>query len=255
MTDQDVRDLLERMAAEEPIPTFDAAPLTRRARNRAARTVAVGVVGIAAAIAVLFGGIAQIRTAPPPADQPTRTVTPPPTPFTERFDSPLNGLSIGYPSGWQTRAATEPWGHDAMAFGASDADVIFDPELQNDLYLAMVSEPLGSKSPQDWVYDTLGNMDHSPQGICSGGGGGGIGNGFQGNFAWFEYAHEPHDALCQRVIFATAKRGYVIYLHVADERHLQTTYNQHWFWSRDGVLSTVELPEGAPDTLSPSESP
>jgi Tol biopolymer transport system component len=71
MTDQDVRDLLERMAAEEPIPFFDAASLTRRARYRAARTVVVGAVGVAAAIAVLFAGVAEIRTAPLPADQPT----------------------------------------------------------------------------------------------------------------------------------------------------------------------------------------
>lgn len=73
MTDQDVRDLLERMAAEEPIPLFDAAPLTRRARYRAARTLVVAAVGVAAAIAVLFAGVAEIRTAPLPADQPTPT--------------------------------------------------------------------------------------------------------------------------------------------------------------------------------------
>jgi hypothetical protein len=52
-----------------------------------------------------------------------------------------------------------------------------------------------------------------------------------------------------------ATRGYIIYLHVADERHLQTIYKSHWFWGKDGVLSTVELPEGAPDASSPSASP
>jgi hypothetical protein len=82
MTDQDVRDLLERMAAEEPIPSFDAAPLTRRARHRAARTVVVGAVGVAAAIAVLFAGVAQIQTTPLPAELPTPSVTSPPSPFT-----------------------------------------------------------------------------------------------------------------------------------------------------------------------------
>ena len=66
MTDQDVRDFLERMAAEEPVPFLDAEPLTRRARRRAARTVVVGAVGVAAAIAVLFAGVAEIRTAPAP---------------------------------------------------------------------------------------------------------------------------------------------------------------------------------------------
>jgi Tol biopolymer transport system component len=71
MTDQDVRDFLERMAAEEPTPFMDAEPLARRARHRAARTVVVGAVGVAAALAGLFAGVAEIRTAPLPVDQPT----------------------------------------------------------------------------------------------------------------------------------------------------------------------------------------
>jgi WD40 repeat protein len=71
MTDQDVRDFLERMAAEEPTQFLDAEPLTRRARRRAARTVVVGAIGVAAAIAVLFAGIAEIRTPRIPATPPT----------------------------------------------------------------------------------------------------------------------------------------------------------------------------------------
>ncbi|MDH4112974.1 MAG: hypothetical protein OEV60_09905 [Actinomycetota bacterium] len=61
MTDQDVRDFLERMAAEEPVQFLDAEPLTRRARRRAARTVAVMALGAAAAIAVLFASVPQLR--------------------------------------------------------------------------------------------------------------------------------------------------------------------------------------------------
>ena len=78
MTDQDVRDFLERMAAEEPIPFIDAEPLTLRARRRAARTVVVGAVGVAAAIAVLFAGASQLLEASPnvPAIDPTPTPTP-----------------------------------------------------------------------------------------------------------------------------------------------------------------------------------
>jgi hypothetical protein len=64
MTDQDVRDFLEQMAAEEPVPFLDAEPLTRRAHRRAARTVIVGAVGVAAAIAVLFAGVSAIRSTP-----------------------------------------------------------------------------------------------------------------------------------------------------------------------------------------------
>jgi hypothetical protein len=71
MTDQDVRDFLERMAAEEPVSFLDAEPLTRRARRRAGRTALVGAVVAVAAIAVLLAGVGAIRTAPAPAHEPT----------------------------------------------------------------------------------------------------------------------------------------------------------------------------------------
>jgi hypothetical protein len=72
MMDQDVREFLERMAAEEPVPFLDAEPLTQRAHRRAARTVIVGALGVAAAIAVLFAGASQLREESPriPADPP-----------------------------------------------------------------------------------------------------------------------------------------------------------------------------------------
>jgi Tol biopolymer transport system component len=73
MNDQDLRDFLDRMATEEPAPFFDAAPLTRRARRRAARTMVVGAFAITAAIAVLFASASQLREASPtvPAINPT----------------------------------------------------------------------------------------------------------------------------------------------------------------------------------------
>jgi hypothetical protein len=252
MTDQDVRDLLERMAAEEPIPFFDAAPLTRRARYRAARTVVVGAVGVAAAIAVLFAGVAKIQPAQVPADQPTPSdITQPSPPFTERFDSPLNGLSIGYPSGWRTRAATEPWGHDAVAFDAPDVDVIFDPTLQEDLYLAVVSEPLGGKSAWDW-YRT-GDLPFSV-GLCTGGGGGGGDDTVHGIYGQFSYCDEPHGAGGSLVIFATATRGYMIYLYVGDERAQRRLPPTDGDWI-EAVLKTVVLPEDAFEWPIPSASP
>ena len=61
MTDQDVRDFLERMAGEEPVQFLDAGPLTRRAHRRAARTVIVGALGVAAAIAVVFAGVSELQ--------------------------------------------------------------------------------------------------------------------------------------------------------------------------------------------------
>jgi len=250
MTDQDVRDFLQHMAVEEPTPLLDAEPLTRRARRRAARTVVVGAVGVAAAIAVLFAGVGAIRTPPEPipADlPPTRS----PHPFTERFDSPLHGLSIDSPSGWRMRAATEPWGHVAVAFGAPDVDVIFDPTLQDDLYLAVVSEPLGSMSGPEWVD---GNAPPSSVGICtepSSGGQGGVYT-LDGARGWAGSCGS-HAAGGHFVTVATATRGYIIYLHVADDRSLQATYDQAWF---EAALEPVDLrPEDALDTSNPSDPP
>ena len=64
MNDQDVRDFLELMSAEEPVPFMDAGLLTRRARRRAAMTVVVGAVGVVIAIAALIAGAGVIRSAP-----------------------------------------------------------------------------------------------------------------------------------------------------------------------------------------------
>jgi hypothetical protein len=178
----------------------------------------------------------------------------PPTPFTKRFASPLNALSVGYPSGWQTRAATEPWG-GRIAFDAPDVDVIFDPKRRDDLYLAVVSEPRGSETPRDWVSN---HTDSASLGVCYTGGGGGIGEGFQGNAAWFQECQEPHGAGGHIAIFATPTRGYVIYLHVADDPSLQATYDGDWFWGpgeAGGVLKTVELPADTLGTVRPTGSP
>lgn len=178
-------------------------------------------------------------------------VTQLPPPFMERFDSPLHGLSIGYPSGWRTRAATEPWGHGEVAFGAPDVDVIFDPTLRDDLYFAVVSEPLGGKSGTDWVNDLA---FPSSVGICKGPGGAAGGTvPFHGHYAEFLACDEPHGAGGHVVMVATATRGYIIYLHVGDERLLQATYDWDWF---EAALETVDLrPEDALDALNPSESP
>ncbi len=227
----------------------------RRDRKRRNQRVAAGVLGIAVFAFAAIGFIRLLGSEPEsvigPATPPSPMVSPspvtqPPTPLSERFDSPLNGLSIGYPSGWRTRAATEPWGHGEVAFDAPDVDVIFDPMLRDDLYLAVVSEPLGGKSATEWV---TAHWTRLPSvGICKGSGGmGGGDDTFDGNYAWFEYCDERHGAARGNVlIVATATRGYIIYLHVPVERRLQATYDTHWF--ERVLLQTVDLrPEDALD--------
>jgi hypothetical protein len=259
MTDQtDVREFLHRMADEAGFAPVEPGPVVRKARRRLARTVGgtllmAGVL-VAGALVAANGLRNAARTQmPQPAGQPTPTTTETAEAlgeFTERFDSPLHGLSIGYPAGWRTRAATEPWGHNEVAFGAPDVDVIFHPTLRDDLYFALVSEPRGGKSGRDYVNDRA-LLPYS-WGICKGSGGSGGNGTFQGHPAWFNDCDEPHGAGSHVVIVATATRGYIIYLRVPDERRLQAT-NGEWL---EAALETVDLrPEDALDALNPSESP
>ena len=136
MTDQNLRDFLERMATEEPVQFLDAVPLVRRARRRAARSVAVGAIGVAAAIALVFAGMSQLPEASPriPVTVPTAAPRPSPAPGFSTFSSPLHGITIDYPAGWEVRPATEPWNHGTVTFDASNVDVIFDPRVGGLLY-------------------------------------------------------------------------------------------------------------------------
>jgi hypothetical protein len=256
--EQKLREMFEVKGAEMSVPPT----LSHELRNRIGRQrVVIGGLVAAAAAVVVIGGFAGARSLssgdaapvqpaeprPAPVASPSPATQPSP-PFTERFDSPLHGLSIGYPSGWRTRAATEPWGHDEVAFGAPDVDVIFDPTLQDDLYFAVVSEPLDGQARNDWCCGPL--IERT--GICAtatGGAGGGYTlDGARGEIEGCGYG----DAGDHVVFVATATRGYIIQLHVGNARLLET-YDGDWF---EAALETVDLrPEDALDALNPSESP
>jgi Tol biopolymer transport system component len=122
MTDQHVRDFLERMSTEEPLPFLDAEPLARRARRRARRTVFVGALGVAAAIAVLFAGVAEIRTAPIPADQPTPTPAEEVLPSSEVLWYPSDeaGLLAVNPVTGEERVLVEDIPHFTEAMWSAD---------------------------------------------------------------------------------------------------------------------------------------
>ncbi len=254
--------LFERAASRyaEPELSMDGL-LLRRDRKRRNQRAAAGVLGIAvfALATIRFVRLIGLERGPVIPASPSPTASAPiVSPFTERFDSPLHGLSIGYPSGWQTRAATEPWRHDALRFDAPDVDVIFDPKFQQELYLAVVSEPLGGQS-EGRVSDAY--TDSSSLGICNDvGGGGGGDDTLDGNYGWFEYCDNDSVA-----IIATATRGYIIYLHVGDG--VPANYPVPDFEGAafeeapevgvpTGLLETLDLrPENAVDTSNPSGSP
>jgi hypothetical protein len=264
MTDQtDVREFLHRMANEAGFAPVEPGPVVRKARRRLARTVGgtllVAGALVAGALVAANGLMNAARTQmPQPAGQPTPTTTEseqavgqPSPPFTERFDSPLHGLSIGYPSGWRTRAATEPWGHDALAFDAPDVDVIFHPTFRDDLYIALVSEPLDGQAGPDWVSQVDQRVEKTL--MCKHGVGySGHDGSLDGNYGFFISCGTPFGKDSFAIV-ATATRGYIIYLHVADDRLLQATYDGEWF---EAALQTVDLrPGDALDASNPSESP
>lgn len=249
MTDQDVRDFLERMATEEPVPFVDPQPLARRARRRAARTAVVGVIGVAAAVALVFAGASQLRVAPPniPVTVPTAAPRPSPAPGFSTFSSPLHGITIDYPAGWTVRPATESWTHGTVTFDASNVDVIFDPSLGDDVYLALVSEPLGGEAGPDWV----GGEILSTAGICADATGGNGGSfTLDGAAGWIGNCGSP-SAGGSYLMVATDTRGYLIYLHKAHELALQDTYDFDFF---ENLLETVDLePVATPGDAEPNE--
>ena len=146
------------------------------------------------------------------------------------FESTVHGISIDYPSGWKTRPATGPWNHDAITFDAPDVDVIFDPAHEDDLYFALVSEPLNGQSGSEWCC----TEPIVAAQICA------RADGFGGGRYTLDDA-TGWIQTCGRgdhvVLVATATRGYLIQLHVGDPQ-LGETYDEDWF---EAALATVEL--------------
>ena len=205
---------------------------------------AVGVVGL-----TLVQGPVTGPAAPPSPTPSPSPVTPPPSPFTERFDSAVHGLSISYPAGWETMPATEPRNDDSLTFGAADVDVIFDPTLQADLYIALVSEPLRGLSGEEWVNgvnaDDICGVREEGEGVT---GGSYNLDGASG----FATSRIGSGAGCDFVAVATGTRGYIIGLRIGDEAHAE---GFGWGWFK-AVLETIDLrPEQAVDALSPAASP
>ena len=255
MTDQtDVREFLDRMANETGFAPVEPGPVVRKARRRLARTVGGTLLTagalVAGALVAANGLMNAARTQMPrPAGQPRPTTTEngqsvgqPSSPFTERFDSPLHGLSMGYPSGWRTRAATEPWRGGEPAFGAPDVDVISHPTLRDDLFFAAASVPLDGQASQARKNRTwLSQVEHlickQALGPSSSFGYEGHDGWLDGNYGFFISCGTPFGKDSVAIV-ATATRGYIIYLHVGDERRLQATYDEVWF---EAALETVEL--------------
>ena len=128
--------------------------------------VAVGAVGLA----VLRPGSAPdvggplVTPSPTPAPSPSATLPPLPTPspyeppaLTETFNSNIHGISISYPAGWSSQAATVPWTTSSLPlFREPAGDYLYEPSRTDHLFLGIASKALADASFDEWTADLLG---------------------------------------------------------------------------------------------------
>jgi hypothetical protein len=156
--------------------------------------------------------------------------------LTETFTSAVHGLSVSYPAGWVTKAASEPWTGPEWSFEDPKVDIVHDPSLDDHLFLGIGSVPLDATRADQWVADRMAAYE------CS--------------------ATEPvtvdgaSGSICvdgALALVSTGGRGYMILLYTSgDEGWLESVYDRAWF---EDILATVDLrPEDAVDT-APSASP
>jgi hypothetical protein len=158
--------------------------------------------------------------------RPTPASLTPPA-LTETFVSTIHGISIAYPSGWLTRAATEPWTADWPRFDDAFGDVVYDGSQTDHLFLGLASQPLGGVSGERWVADRLALQDDcaatAPVTIDGATGVRGVG--------------------CPIALVATRERGYLIWLYTSlEDQVAESLYDD----SFEDILATVRLrPEDA----------
>lgn len=204
----------------------------------AVAVIAVGVVGIFALQPRNVPAVGAAPTASPspspfPSASPAAAASMAP-PLSETFTSPTNGITVAYPEGWSTRAATEPWTAMWPDFHQQTGDVVYDPVLQDHLFFVVASQPVAAGTDaEQWASDTLAAEDCVPSSPVTIDGASGLIGG------------------CDAAAVTLDGRGYLIVLYVSgDEAWLGDVYDRAWF---DQLLATIDLrPE---DAASPAPSP
>ena len=206
----------------------------------AVAAVAVIALGAAGIFALQPRSVPTVGAAPTASPSPTPFLLPSqspsasvPPPLSETFTSPTNGMSIAYPAGWLTRRATEPWTTSWPDFHQQTGDVVYDPTLEDHLFVALSSQPLAGKEGGRWASDTLAEEDCVPSSpVTIDGATGLIGVG------------------CDAAAVSLDGRGYLVVLYTSgDEAWLADVYNRAWF---EQLLATIDLrPE---DAASPAPS-
>jgi len=132
--------------------------------------------------------------------------------------------------------ATKPWtGGNELNFEAATTDHIYDPTLQDHLFLSMASQPLGAKTGETWATAFL----DTPEEGC-------------GTAQKEPITVDGANGLScgQLVALWVADRGYFIRLYTSDdEPWLATAYDDAWFRT---VLDSVKLDPGKAVDASPA---
>jgi hypothetical protein len=218
------------------------------------------LVATAAVVAVLVVGMQFLRSAPggvgaapsaspspTPAPTPQVTAAAPsasaatgqtPPPLSASFSSTQHGISMSYPEGWTTQAATAPWTEsNSVRFIDPQFDVLYDPILTDHLFLSMASQPISDATPEDWMAMHATDVGCTTTEPIQVDGATGLIGGCDADVA----------------VVTIGGRGYQFQLNRSnDDPAAVARYDRAWFRS---VLATVQLrPEDAVDTV-PSASP
>ena len=202
----------------------------------AVAVLAIGVLGLAVLRPGSGSGVGGQPT-PSPTASPTPDPSAPP-PLGGTFISDVHGISLAYPTGWVTDPATRPWTPgEGLNYESPALDVIHDPKLDDNLFLAIASEPLEGKTGDAWVADFLGDPDDGcgttpiePITI----------DGVSGR-------------MCEQLAaVTTGGLGFHFRIYTGDESSLSGYYDKAWF---ETVLATVQLSPEDAVAATPSGSP
>jgi len=208
--------------------------------NGATRYVVAAVAVLAVAVGGLYllnpsggnvGGPAP--TSPALSASPSAAPSSAP-PLTETYTSAIHGISVDHPAGWTVVPATQPWTGGGGNFLDLTGDFIYDPVLNDHLFLSLRSAPLGDQGANPWIANQANATECATTAPTTVDGVGG--------------------AICSTetiAYVATTDRGYVIRLYRSrDEPWIETAFDRAWF---ERVLATVDLrPEAAVQPTAPA---
>ncbi|HET9457278.1 MAG TPA: hypothetical protein VFO78_08050 [Candidatus Limnocylindrales bacterium] len=209
--------------------------------------VAVGAVGLAVLRPGSSPGVGGpiVTPSPTPAPSPSATLPPLPTPspyeppaLTETFTSDIHGMSISYPAGWSSQAATVPWTTSSLPlFREPAGDYLYEPSRTDHLFLGIVSKALADTSFDEWAADLLGANG------CPGSSAPIVVDGAAGVIA-------PE---CTLAVVSSEGRAYVFALNASDDfADLRAFDSRAWF---EEILATAQLQPADAVDAAPSGAP